>query len=34
VVSFTLDRAHAHDIATLLDRAGIAVRRGIIARSR
>ncbi|MCX7380920.1 MAG: cysteine desulfurase [Alphaproteobacteria bacterium] len=28
VVSFTLDRAHAHDIATLLDRAGIAVRAG------
>ncbi len=28
VVSFTLDRAHAHDIATLLDRFGIAVRAG------
>jgi len=28
VVSFTLDRAHAHDIATLLDHAGIAVRAG------
>ena len=28
VVSFTLDRAHAHDIATLLDRQGIAVRAG------
>jgi cysteine desulfurase/selenocysteine lyase len=28
VVSFTLERAHAHDIATLLDRAGIAVRAG------
>jgi cysteine desulfurase/selenocysteine lyase len=28
VVSFTLDRAHAHDIATLLDRNGIAVRAG------
>jgi len=28
VVSFTLDRAHAHDVATLLDRAGIAVRAG------
>ena len=28
VISFTLDRAHAHDIATLLDRAGIAVRAG------
>ena len=28
VVSFTLDCAHAHDIATLLDRQGIAVRAG------
>jgi cysteine desulfurase/selenocysteine lyase len=28
VVSFALDRAHAHDVATLLDRAGIAVRAG------
>ena len=28
VVSFTMDRAHAHDIATLVDRAGIAVRAG------
>ncbi len=28
VVSFILDRAHAHDVATLLDRAGIAVRAG------
>ena len=28
VVSFTLDRAHPHDIATLLDRGGIAVRAG------
>ena len=28
VISFTLDRAHAHDIATLLDRQGIAVRAG------
>jgi len=28
VVSFTLDRAHAHDIATLLDRNGVAVRAG------
>ncbi len=28
VISFTLDRAHAHDVATLLDRAGIAVRAG------
>ncbi|MDE8345622.1 MAG: SufS family cysteine desulfurase [Acidocella sp.] len=29
VVSFTLDQAHAHDIATLLDRQGIAVRAGM-----
>ena len=28
VVSFAMDRAHAHDIATLLDRQGIAVRAG------
>ena len=28
VFSFTLDNAHAHDVATLLDRAGIAVRAG------
>jgi cysteine desulfurase/selenocysteine lyase len=28
VVSFTMDGAHAHDVATLLDRAGIAVRAG------
>ena len=28
VVAFTLDRAHAHDVATLLDRQGIAVRAG------
>jgi len=28
VVSFMLDRAHAHDVATLLDRQGIAVRAG------
>jgi cysteine desulfurase/selenocysteine lyase len=28
VMSFTLDGAHAHDIATLLDRSGIAVRAG------
>jgi cysteine desulfurase/selenocysteine lyase len=28
VVSFTLDCAHAHDVATLLDRSGIAVRAG------
>ena len=28
VFSFTLDRAHAHDVATLLDREGIAVRAG------
>jgi cysteine desulfurase/selenocysteine lyase len=28
VIAFTLDRAHPHDIATLLDRQGIAVRAG------
>ncbi|MDE2580005.1 MAG: SufS family cysteine desulfurase [Rhodospirillales bacterium] len=28
VVSFVVDRAHAHDVATLLDRFGIAVRAG------
>ncbi len=28
VISFTLEGAHAHDVATLLDRAGIAVRAG------
>jgi cysteine desulfurase/selenocysteine lyase len=28
VVSFTMDGAHAHDVATLLDRQGIAVRAG------
>jgi cysteine desulfurase / selenocysteine lyase len=28
VVAFTLDNAHAHDVATLLDRQGIAVRAG------
>ena len=28
VISFTMDQAHAHDIATLLDRQGIAVRAG------
>lgn len=28
VISFTVDRAHAHDVATLLDRQGIAVRAG------
>ncbi len=28
VVSFTLDGAHSHDVATLLDRQGIAVRAG------
>lgn len=28
VVSFTVDKAHAHDVATLLDRQGIAVRAG------
>jgi cysteine desulfurase/selenocysteine lyase len=28
VFSFTMENAHAHDVATLLDRAGIAVRAG------
>jgi cysteine desulfurase/selenocysteine lyase len=28
VISFTMEGAHAHDIATLLDRSGIAVRAG------
>ena len=28
VISFTLDGAHAHDVATLLDRNGVAVRAG------
>ena len=28
VISFTLQDAHAHDVATLLDRNGIAVRAG------
>jgi cysteine desulfurase/selenocysteine lyase len=28
VVSFVVDKAHAHDVATLLDRQGIAVRAG------
>jgi cysteine desulfurase/selenocysteine lyase len=28
VISFTLDGAHAHDVATLLDRQGIAIRAG------
>jgi cysteine desulfurase/selenocysteine lyase len=28
IVSFTLDRVHAHDIAQLLDRQGIAIRAG------
>jgi cysteine desulfurase / selenocysteine lyase len=28
VISFVIDRAHAHDVATLLDRQGIAVRAG------
>ncbi len=28
VVSFVLDKAHAHDVATLLDRQGVAVRAG------
>jgi cysteine desulfurase/selenocysteine lyase len=28
VISFTMEKAHAHDVATLLDRQGIAVRAG------
>jgi len=28
VFSFTMENAHAHDVATLLDRTGIAVRAG------
>jgi cysteine desulfurase/selenocysteine lyase len=28
IVSFTLDKVHAHDIAQLLDRRGIAIRAG------
>jgi cysteine desulfurase / selenocysteine lyase len=28
VISFTMEGAHAHDVATLLDRQGIAVRAG------
>jgi cysteine desulfurase/selenocysteine lyase len=28
ILSFTMDGAHAHDIATLIDRAGVAVRAG------
>ena len=28
VLSFTLDCAHAHDIGTVVDRAGVAVRAG------
>ena len=28
MVAFALDKAHAHDVATLLDRQGIAVRAG------
>ena len=28
MISFTLEGAHAHDVATLLDRNGIAVRAG------
>lgn len=28
IVSFTLDGAHAHDVATVIDRAGVAVRAG------
>ena len=28
IVSFTMDGAHAHDVATMIDRAGVAVRAG------
>jgi len=28
IVSFTLDSAHSHDVATIIDRAGVAVRAG------
>ena len=28
IVSFTMEGAHAHDIATLIDRSGVAVRAG------
>jgi cysteine desulfurase/selenocysteine lyase len=28
IVSFTMDGAHAHDVATVIDRAGVAVRAG------
>jgi cysteine desulfurase/selenocysteine lyase len=28
IVSFTLESAHAHDVGTILDRAGVAVRTG------
>ena len=28
IVSFTMDNAHAHDVATVIDRAGVAVRAG------
>jgi cysteine desulfurase/selenocysteine lyase len=28
VISFVLDYAHPHDIATIIDRAGVAVRAG------
>jgi cysteine desulfurase/selenocysteine lyase len=28
VISFSMEKAHAHDVATLLDRQGIAVRAG------
>jgi cysteine desulfurase/selenocysteine lyase len=28
LIAFTLDRAHAHDVATILDREGVAVRSG------
>jgi cysteine desulfurase/selenocysteine lyase len=28
IISFTMGAAHAHDIATIIDRAGVAVRAG------
>ena len=28
IISFTMEGAHAHDVATILDRSGIAVRAG------
>jgi len=34
VLSFVIEGIHPHDIGTVLDRQGIAVRTGTIARSR